>query len=71
MRPIVIVVVVAALLSGCLGGRTAADVVAEDTAYKAELAACELQASTCVGYVACRKRAAAGHGRTYNGRCVP
>ena len=44
---------------------------AEVAAYGAELEACAVQASTCPGYVACRQRVAAAHGRAYSGRCVP
>lgn len=43
----------------------------EASVYAAELESCAVQSSTCPGYVACRKRVAASHGRTYSGRCVP
>jgi len=43
----------------------------EAATYGAELEACVLQSSTCPGYVACRKRVAESHGRTYTGRCAP
>ena len=48
-----------------------AQTAAEVAAYGAELEACAVQASTCPGYVACRQRVAAAHGRAYSGRCVP
>lgn len=56
------------LLAGCT---PRAQTAAEVAAYGAELEACAVQASTCPGYVACRQRVAAAHGRTYSGRCVP
>lgn len=37
--------------------------------YALELERCELETSTCKGYVACRKRVAERFGRRYNGRC--
>lgn len=54
---------------GC--ARPPSPAAVEASAYGAELEACALQSSTCAGYVACRKRVAESHGRTYNGRCVP
>ena len=56
------------MLAGCT---PRAQTAAEVAAYGAELEACAVQASTCPGYVACRQRVAAAHGRTYSGRCVP
>lgn len=56
------------LVAGCT---PRAQTAAEVTAYGAELEACAVQASTCPGYVACRQRVAAAHGRAYSGRCVP
>lgn len=56
-------------VAGCAPPR--AQTAAEVTAYAAELEACAVQSSTCEGYVACRSRVAAAHGRTYAGRCVP
>ncbi len=56
------------LVAGCT---PRAQTAAEVAAYGAELEACAAQASTCPGYVACRQRVAAAHGRTYAGRCVP
>ena len=56
------------LVAGCT---PRAQTAAEVAAYGAELEACAVQASTCPGYVACRQRVAAAHGRTYSGRCVP
>lgn len=58
-----------ALLAGC--ARPPSPATVEAATYGAELEACALQSSTCEGYVACRKRVAASHGRTYDGRCVP
>ena len=56
------------LVAGCT---PRAQTAAEVAAYGAELEACAVQASTCPGYVACRQRVAAAHGRAYSGRCVP
>ena len=56
------------MLAGCT---PRAQTAAEVAAYGAELEACALQSSTCAGYVACRQRVAAAHGRAYSGRCVP
>lgn len=56
------------MLAGCT---PRAQTAAEVAAYGAELEACAVQASTCPGYVACRQRVAAAHGRAYSGRCVP
>ena len=60
--------IVGPLLLGCT---PRAQTAAEVAAYGAELEACAVQASTCPGYVACRQRVAAAHGRAYSGRCVP
>lgn len=57
------------VLFGCARPPSPASV--EAATYGAELEACALQSSTCPGYVMCRQRVAASHGRTYNGRCVP
>lgn len=54
-----------------LGCTPRAQTAAEVAAYGAELEACAVQSSTCPGYVACRQRVAAAHGRAYSGRCVP
>ena len=43
----------------------------EASVYAAELEACVVQSSTCPGYILCRQRVAAAHGRAYSGRCVP
>lgn len=56
------------MLAGCT---PRAQTAAEVAAYGAALEACAVQASTCPGYVACRQRVAAAHGRAYSGRCVP
>lgn len=58
------------LLAGCAHGPRPETAI-EASAYAAELEACAVQSSTCPGYVACRSRVAAAHGRTYTGRCVP
>ena len=68
---VVLVVVLGGLPLGACLPRPAADVAAENTRYALELEKCELLASTCLGYVACRQRVAAAHGRAYSGRCVP
>lgn len=60
--------IVGPLLLGCT---PRAQTAVEASVYAAELEACAVQASTCPGYVACRKRVAASYGRAYNGRCVP
>lgn len=40
--------------------------------YATELEACAVQSSTCLGYVMCRQRVTAQHGRPiYNGKCAP
>lgn len=65
-----VVVLVGLPLGACLP-RPAADVAAENTRYALELEKCELLASTCLGYVECRRRAAAALGRSYSGRCLP
>lgn len=54
---------------GC--ARPPSPATVEAATYGAELEACALQSSTCPGYVMCRQRVAASHGRTYSGRCVP
>lgn len=42
------------------------------TKYMEQLEQCELHSSTCLGYVACRKRVAEENGRpAYNGKCKP
>jgi hypothetical protein len=58
------------LLAGCTQPPRP-ETALEASVYAAELEACAVQASTCPGYVACRSRVAAAHGRTYAGRCVP
>lgn len=60
---------IALLLAGC-ARPPSPETAVEASVYAAELEAC-VQSSTCPGYVACRKRVAASHGRAYNGRCVP
>jgi len=58
------------LVMGCARPRKPETAI-EAATYAAELEACAVQSSTCPGYVACRSRVAAAHGRSYSGRCVP
>lgn len=62
---------VVAVLSSCVPLLGAADATKEAAAYKDELRRCRAENSTCLGYVACRRRIASEHGETYTGRCVP
>lgn len=48
-----------------------AEAAREAEAYRRALEACRTENATCLGYVACRKRVAAEHGSTYEGRCEP
>ena len=57
------------LLTGCAHPKP--ETAIEAGLYATELEACAVQSSTCPGYVMCRQRVAAAHGRTYSGRCVP
>lgn len=59
------------MLAGCAPLEPAVPIGIEGAAYRAELAECRERSSTCEGYVACRRRVEAAHGRTYAGRCVP
>lgn len=59
------------LLTGCAAAEPAVPVGIEGAAFRAELAECRERSSTCPGYVACRARVEAAHGRTYRGRCEP
>lgn len=59
------------LLAGCAAVEPAVPVGVEGAAFRAELAECRERSSTCEGYVACRTRVEAAHGRTYRGRCEP
>lgn len=67
---IALVVAASVAFGFCVTGCTARDASLEASRYAAELAACEASVSTCPGYLACRQRVAASHGRTYQGRCV-
>lgn len=62
-------------LDGCIPSTSsavkAAEVAAESASYKKKLSACRTENATCLGYVACRKRVAAEHGQSYEGRCEP
>ena len=62
---------IAWLLAGCAPAQPAVPIGIEGAAYRAELADCRERSSTCEGYVLCRRRVEAAHGRTYAGRCVP
>jgi hypothetical protein len=64
------VCIVGWLLAGCTP-EAAVPVGIEGAAFRAELAECRERSSTCPGYVACRTRVEAAHGRTYRGRCEP
>jgi hypothetical protein len=66
---LVLVLAGLSLPAACLP-KSAAEVAAENARYALELERCELSASTCVGYVACRRRVAESFGRTYSGRCA-
>lgn len=57
------------LLAGC--ATAAAPIGIEGAAYRLDLAECREKSSTCLGYVACRRRVETAHGRTYAGRCEP
>ena len=59
------------LVAGCAPAEPAVPIGIEGAAYRAELADCRERSSTCEGYVLCRRRVEAAHGRTYAGRCVP
>lgn len=59
------------LVAGCAPVEPAVPIGIEGAAYRAELADCRERSSTCEGYVLCRRRVEAAHGRTYAGRCVP
>lgn len=62
---------IAWLVAGCAPAEPAVPIGIEGAAYREELAECRERSSTCPGYVACRARVDAAHGRTYAGRCVP
>lgn len=73
-RGLVVAVVLAgvvAYLAGCAPASAAAPVGLEGAAYRLELAECRERSSTCLGYVACRRRVETAHGRAYAGRCEP
>ena len=57
------------LVAGCAPVEAAAPIGIEGAAFRLELAECREKASSCLGYVACRRRVEAAHGRTYTGRC--
>ena len=59
------------LLAGCTPVEAAAPIGIEGAAYRLELAECREKSSTCLGYVACRRRVETAHGRAYTGRCEP
>jgi hypothetical protein len=60
----------ATILPGCAQIEPAVPLAEEGKEYNAELRACTKNNATCPGYVACRARVEAAHGRTYNGRCA-
>ena len=55
----------------CQPAEAAAPIGLEGAAYRMELAECRERSSTCLGYVACRRRVETAHGRAYAGRCEP
>lgn len=59
------------MLAGCAAVEPAVPIGIEGAVYRSELAECRERSSTCEGYVLCRRRVEAAHGRTYAGRCVP
>ena len=62
----------AIMLARCLAGCAtppALDPAIEAASYRQDLERCRLRSSTCAGYVLCRQRVEAAHGRTYAGRC--
>lgn len=63
------ILAVAYLVAGCAPVEAAAPIGIEGAAFRLELAECREKASSCLGYVACRRRVEAAHGRTYTGRC--
>ena len=58
-----------ALAAGCARAAPAVPIAIEAEAYRSELVACREKSSTCAGYVLCRSRVEAAHGRTWAGRC--
>lgn len=62
-----LLVLTIALLAGC--ARAAVPIALEAETYRRELAECRERSSTCAGYVLCRSRVEAAHGRSYSGRC--
>ena len=58
-------------VAACQPAEVAAPIGLEGAAYRMELAECREKSSTCLGYVACRRRVETAHGRAYAGRCEP
>ena len=58
-------------VAACQPAEAAAPIGLEGAAYRMELAECRERSSTCLGYVACRRRVETAHGRAYAGRCEP